>query len=548
MALDTPSDEKFNDKKTVFIDESTPHSPPSPDNYGELSSFKSICLVATCTAAMIINTANATSVSIALPTIGRDLHILEYKLQWLVSAYSLSSGCLLMFMGRIADLYGRKRVFLLGVLLWGAFSLGCAFAQDEITIDVLRALQGIGGAATIPAALGILAHAFPPSRARAIAFSTFAAGAPIGAAVGTVLGGLLTELTAQSWRSMFFLVTGLSAAVFAGGIFTIQPDKLNIDDNRQIDWIGALLITVGLVLIVFVLNDASVAPRGWKTGFTIALLVIGAVFIILFLVWQYYLEKIQERITDTKARTFWTTPPLMKLSIWSRSKGQMAVMLCIGFLEWSSFLSFAFWVQLYYQEFMHLSPIHTMIRLMPMFVTGLVCNVLVAIFIGRVPLVVLMVIGTLFTGVANLLFAVIDIRATYWAFGFPAAIVSVFGADFVTAAGSLFVAKINPPGEQSVAGALLQTMNQLGGAFGLAITTIIFNSVLQAGSHARGIHDVDSRHTSHAPRDAQEHAYKAAMWGGFVLGCIGAILSAVFLRGVGIIGHKPEPRVKPNKV
>ena len=75
------------------------------------------------------------------------------------------------------------------------------------------------------------------------------------------------------------------------------------------------------------------------------MLVIGGVFIILFLAWQFYLERVQERITDAKIRSFWTTPPLMKLSIWSRSKGQMAVMLCIGFLEWSSFLSFAFWVQ-----------------------------------------------------------------------------------------------------------------------------------------------------------------------------------------------------------
>lgn len=125
---------------------------------------------------------------------------------------------------------------------------------------------------------------------------------------------------------------------------------------------------------------------------------------------------------------------------------------------------------------------------MPMFVTGLICNVIVAIFIGKVPLVILMgmsctahtrrgvtndlpvplVIGTLFTAIANLLFAVIDVRATYWAFGFPAAIVSVFGADFVTAAGSLFVAKINPPEEQSVAGALLQTMSQ--------VNTIVFLS------------------------------------------------------------------------
>ncbi|KAK7691163.1 hypothetical protein QCA50_006266 [Cerrena zonata] len=208
-----------------------------------------IGLIITCTAAMVLNTANSTAISIALPTIGRDLGIVENKLQWLVSAYSLSSGCLLLFLGRLADLYGRKRTFLLGIFVQAAFGLGCAFSKDEITIDVLRGLQGIGGAAIIPAAIGIMADAFPPSRLRAIAFSTFGAGAPIGASIGNLIGGVLTELTSQSWRSTLYMMTGLSALAFIGGYFTMDADVLDMTQDRRIDWIGAFLVTAGLVLI-----------------------------------------------------------------------------------------------------------------------------------------------------------------------------------------------------------------------------------------------------------------------------------------------------------
>ncbi|KAG6811560.1 hypothetical protein H0H92_006864 [Tricholoma furcatifolium] len=165
-----------------------------PEVHPSRSTFKSVVLVMTCTFAMV--SANNTSVSISLSTVGRAFHIQEVQLQWLVSAYPLSSGCLLLVCGRLADLYGRKKTFFLGSLLLAAFTLGCGFAQDSITLDILRGFQGIGAAATIPASLGILAHAFPPSRARSVAFATFAAGAPVGAAFGMALGGVLTQETA----------------------------------------------------------------------------------------------------------------------------------------------------------------------------------------------------------------------------------------------------------------------------------------------------------------------------------------------------------------
>ena len=133
------------------------------------------------------------------------------------------------------------------------------------------------------------------------------------------------------------------------------------------------------------------------------------------------------------------------------------------------------------------------------------------------------VIGTLFTGAANLLFAVIVPSAPYWAFGFPAAIIGVFGADFVFSSGTLFVARVCLPHEQSVGGALFQTLTQLGTAFGLAISTVVFNATLKSKSESMGV-TLNADQTN-APRPAQLTAYKDAMWTGFTFGLFGAFRS-----------------------
>ncbi|KAI1786590.1 efflux transporter [Ganoderma leucocontextum] len=487
-----------------------------PAAHPKRSKTKDFLLIGTVTLAMILNTANATAVSISLPTIGRDLNIIESKLQWIISAYSLSSGCLLLFLGRLADLFGRKSAFILGCAWMGILGLGCSFAQNEITMDILRALQGIGPAAAVPASLGILAHTFPPSHIRSIAFATFSAGAPVGAAIGLVIGGILTELTAHTWRSTFWFMTALSALCCLGGYISIDADVPYVFPDKRVDWLGAFLVTAGLTFIIFILSDGPVAPDGWKTGFIIALLIVGVLLLVVFVFWERHLEQIHDQGGELSQR-WWTPPPLMPVSIWGRANGKLAAMLAIAFVEWCSFNVFTFWVQLYYQDYIGLSPILTMVRLLPMSVTGVACNVIIALVVGHVDLVYLAVIGTLFTGASNLLFALIDPSAPYWAFGFPATIVTVFGADFVFATGTLFIARACLPHEQSVGGALFQTLTQLGTAFGLAISTVVFD----------------------ASREAQQlAAYKNAMWSGFAFGMVGVLLAVLFLRGVGVVGHR----------
>ncbi|PCH44103.1 efflux transporter [Wolfiporia cocos MD-104 SS10] len=546
--------------------------------YRPMSKMRTFALIATCTTAMILNASNSTSVSIALPTIGRDLNIPQYRLQWLISAYSLSSGCLLLFFGRLADLYGRKKAFLLGTFLLGIFGLGCGFANNEIAIDVLRGFHGLGAAASIPAALGILAHSIPPSRTRSVAFSTFGAGAPVGAAIGSAIGGVLTEVTKPKWRSMFFFQAGLSALVFLGGLLSFDADLPSTEKDRHVDWLGAFLVTASLVLLIFILSDGSIAPNGWKTGYIIGLLVAGVILLLAYVAWERFLEMCQDALLEPEPSTpsgsttekcdperalpqpvpptwnpvrkvetrlqeyavrhagkWWTSPPLMKVSLWGRAQGKLGVALVLALLTYCTFTSFIFWIQLYYQDYIGLDPVLTMVRMLPMFVTGVICTGIVALVVGHVPLVFLVGFGLSLTATANLLFALIDTTAPYWAFGFPAAVISVFGVDFVFASGTLFVAKVCLPHEQSVGGAIFQTMTQFGTALGLAITTIVYDSQLTKVSLEHGV--VVNINGTNAPASAQLAGYRGALWTGFAIGALGAVLAIVFLRGAGIIGH-----------
>jgi hypothetical protein len=256
-------------------------------------------------------------------------------------------------------------------------------------------------------------------------------------------------------------------------------------------------------------------------------------------VWQYYLER---RLENTNLpRTRWTAPPLMKPSMWTHAHGRFAVMQIIACVNWAAFSCWLVWVQLYYQTYLHLTPIHTMLRILPMFFSGILANVVIALIIGRIDVVYIVgallasagpfdglldsffavyfaAVGTFLTGCASIYFAVMDPSAPYWAVGFPSACLVVLGADFTFASGTMFICKVSPPSEQSVAGGLFQAMTQIGSAIGLSVSTIVFNGVLRAQSSSPDA-SVD-RGSDDAPPAAQLKAYQAAMWTGFAFGIL----------------------------
>ncbi|CAG7849082.1 Uncharacterized MFS-type transporter C1683.03c [Serendipita indica DSM 11827] len=485
---------------------------------------QSVIIVAACTGTMILNVALASGVSIAIPKTAESLHMSSSEVSWIISAFTLSSGCLLVLLGRLADLYGRKLVWMAGGLWTTVFTLACGFAQTGVQLIILRAMSGIGQAAMIPAAIGILAHSFPPSRARSVAFATFSAGAPLGASLGMVFGGVMAQYA--SWRGIYYFAAGIGLVVLVAGMFSIDKDNHHHGIDKRVDWIGAFLVTAGLVLLTYGLTDGP--SRGWSSPLVISFLVLSILLIGVFCLWEHYLI------------TRCSFPPLMPLDIWTRDHGRFSAMQLTGFLEWACFTSLTFWVMLYYQNYLRLSPMLAMVRVIPMAVTGVICNIVVAITVGHISGAYLLALGTVATSLAALLFAIIDTSAPYWSYGFPNAIICVFGADFVFACGTIFVAKVAHPSEQSLAGALFQTVTMLGTTFGLSVTTIAEAAGQRSEARRLGITLSPSETALEIPPLVLLKGYRIAQWTSFGLGMLGFMTVVVFLHGIGVLGARKK--------
>jgi hypothetical protein len=165
-------------------------------------------------------------------------------------------------------------------------------------------------------------------------------------------------------------MTGLAGVVLLGGLAAIDPDVRDPTIDKRVDWIGAALVTIGLAFVIFSLGDAPKA--GWSSPLIITLLILGIVLVAMFLFWEHYL----------RSRT--NFPPLMPLDIWTRAKGRFAAMQGVGFLALACFNAFTFWSTLYYQNYVGLDPIHTVLRFIPMPIAGVICNVIVALLVGHI--------------------------------------------------------------------------------------------------------------------------------------------------------------------
>ncbi|KAK4701741.1 hypothetical protein P7C70_g4486, partial [Phenoliferia sp. Uapishka_3] len=515
-------------------------APPPLHVFPILTKLRAVALVATLTAAMVLNILQTQSVIIALDHIGADLDITISNYQWLSSAYSLAFGSVLLLFGRLADIHGHKLVFLLGMAWFCVWSIGISLAPNEISADLFRAFQGMGAGAAIPSALGILGSSFAPSQAKSTAFAVFSGGAPLGGSLGGVFGGVFTQYA--SWRAIFYVSAGLAAVICFAGFFVIPPDSKRRVEDKSVDWVGGALITVGLVLMTFALADGSSAPNGWRTPYVPTLFSIGVILIVSFWFWEKHVEFVRRGI------------PLMRTSLWY--KGRFAAVQLIAFFGWSAFSS--------YQDFEGLKPILTTIRFLPSPITGLFLNLLVALIAHLVPAQVMLILGGLGTGLAPLLFALQRVGVPYWEFQFPAMILIVFGADFIFATGIMYVnfifatgimfpssflrlgslryvSKIAGSGEQALAGGVFNMLTQVGTAFGLAIMTLIQTKVTaREVQRLGGTYDAN---TLNVPASATEKGLRAAFWGCVAFAFCAMAVAATCCWGIGKVGHKVQKPV-----
>ena len=272
-------------------------------------------------------------VNVALPSIKTDLGFSETSLQWVISAYALLFGGTLLLGGRLADLLGRRRLFIAGLALFSASSLLCGLAWSEGSLIAFRGLQGLGGALLAPAALSLLMTTFAEGRDRNVALGIYGAASGSGAAVGVLLGGLLTSYLSWSW--IFFINVPVGVAAIALTPFLLRESKADLP-HRHFDFLGAASITSGLMLLVYAMTRAT--TDGWSSPITLLLLAGAAALVVAFVAVEH------------RSRS-----PLLPLRIFrsrtlSAANGTMAIVGGVTFAEF-------FLLTLYLQNVLHYSAI-----------------------------------------------------------------------------------------------------------------------------------------------------------------------------------------------
>jgi EmrB/QacA subfamily drug resistance transporter len=404
-------------------------------------------------------------VNVALPTIKTDLHFSQESLQWVITAYSILFGGVLLLGGRAADLLGRRRMFMAGLTLFTASSLLDGLAWSESSLIAFRSLQGLGAALLAPAALSILTTTFEEGRERNVALGIWGAVSGSGAAAGVLLGGALTS--ALNWSWIFFVNVPVGAAVLALSPVLLRESRAKLD-HRHFDTSGAFSITGGLMLLVYALTRAS--QHGWATASTAGLLAASAALVLAFVV-------IELR----------SPAPILPLRIFRLRtlSGSNVTSLLSGAAIFSQF----FLLTLYMQQVLHYSALQTgaaylTFTLAIIVMAGVAQNLVTRTGIRR-PLPVGMAMAT----VGLLLYTQLPVHGHYFWNIFPAFLIGGIGMAFVFIPMSIGALAGVAPHEAGVASGLLNTTQQIGGAIGVAIATTIATTYT---SHFANAHHVGS--------------------------------------------------------
>lgn len=527
---DLEADTATADRPSRSDDEAQDAIPEVTNDMGEVLPFsraKSLLLVVTVTGASILNTLGVQASVIILPTIGKHLDIPNSRQQWIVSSYNLTFGCFLLLWGRIADVWGKKRIFLIGSAWISVVSVALPFMPDEISFDVFRGLQGLGAAAMVPTALGILGTTFPPGKYKNWAFAAYGAGAPLGAVFGNIFGGVLTEYL--DWEWVFWIFAILSALITVAAFFLVPPSPRPTEPlslRHHVDWVGGTLITIGILILLFALTEGNVV--GWDTPWVSVLIVVAFLIIAVFILWQRHLEK-------KNGGT-----PLMKVSIFKNVSFSAA--LVIMFLFFASFNNFLITLTYWMQEYQGLSVIQTTIRFITTGVTGVITAALTGKYLlPHVRGDFILVFGNVTVSLASLLCALpFPPFATYWAYIFPAMILSVFGADTLYPTLMIYTSKSLPPEDQALGGALINAVGQVGRAVGLAIMTAIETAVIaeKKGVPIDWIGGDKREQLVGVGDEALKVGLRSASWFSTGIGLAAVVVAAVFFRGVGKVGGR----------
>lgn len=429
---------------------------------------------------------DATIVNIALPSAQADLGISDANRQWVITAYALAFGGLLLFGGRIADLWGRKRTFTVGLIGFAlASALGGAAAGQGMLLGA-RALQGVFGALLAPAALSLLAVTFTEARERAKAFGIFGAIAGGGGAVGLILGGVLTEYL--DWRWTFFVNIPFAVVAAVGALLVIR-EPAGSRNRSRLDVPGVVLATLGLVTLVYAFTRAE--TDGWLARWTLGLFAAAAVLLLAFV------------LVESKVKA-----PLLPLRVVAE-RNRAGVYASLGLAVIGMFGLFLF-LTYYLQIVKGYSPVMTGLAFLPMIVGMITGSTQIgARLMTRVRPRLLMAPGFTLAAFGMLLLTRIGLDTSYPALILPAFLMLGLGMGTAFMPAMSLATHGVQARDAGVASAMVNTSQQVGGAIGTALLNTIAASATTAyaASHAAGARSADLLRLQ-----SMVHGYTAAIW------------------------------------
>jgi EmrB/QacA subfamily drug resistance transporter len=396
---------------------------------------------------------DATIVNIALPSMQKALHFSPTSLAWVLNAYTLAFGGLLLLGGRTGDLFGRRRMFIIGILIFAGASLAGGFATTSGFLLICRVLQGAGGAIASPTALALVTNTFAEGPARNRAFGVYAAVSGAGAAIGLILGGILTETL--SWRWVLFVNVPIGVILAVATPFVL-PESGRA--RGRLDLPGAITSTLGVSSLVYGLIHA--ASDGWSDPVTIATLCLSVVLILAFLF-------IESR----------TPQPLMPLRLFSNRNRDASyiVMLSTGAALFSMF----FYLTQFVQEILGYSPIQAGFAFLPVSVVIVISAQIASRMVAKTGARPLLVFGSALTGVALLWLSTINADSGYVTLLLPAMVVMAFGLGFIFVPVTLTAVSGVEPRDSGIASAMLNVTQQIGGTIGLAVLVTVFSTAFR---------------------------------------------------------------------
>src|SRR3954467_9417636 len=449
---------------------------------------------------------DATIVNIALPHMQRALHFTNTNLAWVLNSYTLVFGGLLLLGGRAGDLFGRRRMFMTGVLIFAGASLAGGFAWNQAWLLAMRALQGVGGAIASPTALALVTTTFDEGPQRNRAFGVYAAVSGAGAAIGLILGGLLTEWL--SWRWVLFVNAPIGIALAIAIPFVLDESPRS---GGRLAAADAFTSTLGMAALVYGFIHAANPTAGWSDPQTIASFVIAGVLLTTFVIMQSR-----------------SSQPLMPLRLFHNPTrvGAYTVMLIVGAAVFAMF----FFLTQYVQKVTGFSPIQAGFAFLPVSATIVVVAQGASRLVTKVSARALIGGGTLLAGAGLLYLSTLDVGSSYVGHVLPSILLIAVGMGMTFVPITLAAVTGVEPEDTGIASAMLNVGQQVGGTIGLASLITVFGHAFANDfkAHARTL----------PPPAARLHAFTHGADMAFITGALFCVVG--FVVAVSLIRIRPE--------